>query len=387
MENFVPFFIILVAGVLFSTVFNRIHVPWVIALIISGIVVGPNVLGVIEINDTFAFLSQAGLVFLMFMAGLETKLTNLKEVGKHTLPLAFVNGFLPFLAGASIGVLFGYSTIVSFLIGIIFVSSSIAIVVPALESTKLLKTPLGQAVMTSNIFLDVVSLILLSIFLQSSRPVANIPLFIFYPILFLCIGGILYLLPRIEKFIAGSAKGLDDFQREIRAIFVVLFGAVIIFEILGLHSIIAAFLAGLVLSKTVTSAEVTGKLRAISYGIFVPTFFVLVGVNTDISVFANFATTGILTLAIVFASMFSKIVSGYLGARLVRFTPRQSVLFAVSSVPQLSTTLAATFAARSYGLIDQELFASLVILSVVTTLVGPFLMSYFSEKLDVKTSL
>jgi len=73
MEEFYPFFVVLFAAVFFSTVFRRLHFPWVIALILGGIIVGPHGVDILEINETISFLGQIGLVFLMFMAGLETQ--------------------------------------------------------------------------------------------------------------------------------------------------------------------------------------------------------------------------------------------------------------------------------------------------------------------------
>jgi len=116
------------------------------------------------------------------MAGLETKLSSFKSLQGKMLFLSFINGFIPFLVGVSIASFFGYDTITSFLTGIIFVSSSIAIVIPTLESTGLIKTPLGKNVVATSIVQDIASLILLSMLLQTENRLSNIPLALFYPI-------------------------------------------------------------------------------------------------------------------------------------------------------------------------------------------------------------
>jgi len=166
MTEIFPFFLILLAGVFFSTIFKRAHLPWVVSLIVAGIVAGPFGLKLIEINNTTEFIGQIGLVFLMFMAGLETKSSSFKGFEKSLIILAFINGSLPFVVGLGIGYYFGYSLISSLLLGIIFISSSIAVVIPSLEKNNLLHSRLGTSVIITSVMQDIASLILLSIILQ-----------------------------------------------------------------------------------------------------------------------------------------------------------------------------------------------------------------------------
>src|SRR6056297_1743740 len=107
MEQFFPFFLIIFAGVFFSMIFRRIHVPWIVALILGGILIGPFGLGILSITPTIEFIGQIGLVFLMFMAGLETNLSRFKHFEGKLVWLAFINAVIPFCAGIGITYLFG----------------------------------------------------------------------------------------------------------------------------------------------------------------------------------------------------------------------------------------------------------------------------------------
>lgn len=375
MQTFLPFFIILLSSVVFATVFSRINLPWVVGLIVAGILVGPQGFEIIQTNETISFIGEFGLIFLMFMAGLETRLKALKKFNSQILPLAFINGFIPFLTGYGIAYLFGYPPLVSLLVGIIFVSSSIAIIIPILDSNQILKSKLGQAIVATSIIQDVASLFLLSIFLQAERPLANIPLHYFYPLLFFNLLAMRFLLPKIEAYF--TKKTDKRFQTDVRSTFTVLLGTVLLFEILGLHSIIAGFFAGFVLSDTIKSKEMKDRLKAIGYGVFIPTFFVIVGIETDIGVFANVTSAGLFTFVIVAGSILSKFFSGTLGAKILGFNNSQSMLFGASSVPQLSTTLAATYSAQALGIISSEIVTAMVFLSIFTTLIGPSFMGLF----------
>lgn len=382
MEEFYPFFVIIFVSVFFSMVFRRIHAPWVIGLIAGGILMGPQVFGVISVTPLLDFIAQIGLTFLMFMAGLESRFENFKGFGGKVFGLALINGIVPFFVGFGVTLLFGYSYLAAFFVGIVFISSSIAVVVPSLERYGFIKTKLGQSVVVTSVIQDIGSLLLLSIALQSIAPATSLPLLVFYPLVIGVLVALFFLLPLLHKFFTWGVANTDDFfQQEFRVTFLMLIGTVVVFELLGLHPIIAGFFSGLVLSRSITSPVFRDKIHAVSYGVFIPAFFILVGVQTDVLNFLSVPEAIILTIVIIIGSVVSKFVSGWFGARLVGFTKDQSLLFAVSSIPQLSTTLAVVFAAHSLGVIDSNLVTGMVALSVATVFVSPVLLNIFSARI------
>ena len=166
--------------------------------------------------------------------------------------------------------------------------------------------------------------------------------------------------------------------------FLILIGTVLVFEFLGLHAIVAAFFAGFVLSGSLrdTGSKLREKIHTVSYGVFIPAFFILVGIETDISILFREESALVLAGVLIAGSVLSKFISGWLGARLVGFDGNQSLLFAVSSIPQLSTTLAVAFTAMSLGLIDAPLLAAMVALSILTVVVSPTLMRVFEKRIQ-----
>ena len=388
MENLLPFFLILFAGIFFSALFRRLHLPWVIVLILGGIIIGPHALGIFEPNPTVEFIGQIGLVFLMFMAGMKTKLSIFKKFKGGVFGLAFINGTIPFLVGIGIGFLFGYGWIAALLLGIVFVSSSIAIVIPSLEANKLLRTRLGKSVVAATIIQDIASLVMLSVLLQILNPVTALPLPIFYILLFISLIALRWILPKLRRFFSLGVRGTKDlFQQELRVIFAILIGTVISFELLGLHPIIAGFFAGLVLSGSIKSEILKEKLHTISYGLFIPTFFIIIGTKTNLGIFLESQSAALLIAAVVLGSLLSKFASGWIGGRIIGFTSSQSLLIGASTIPQLSTTLAVAFTAAALGLLNQELIVAMVILSTVTTFVGPLLMQMFSRRIMKDTDI
>ena len=382
MHDFLPFFLIVFSGVLFSVLSIRTHIPWAVMLVVGGIIVGPNLLDVVEVTTTIEFLGQIGLIFLMFMAGLETKLSQFREFKAKLAVLALINGLVPFFAGFAIVLLLGYPLLTAVIVGIIFISSSIAVVIPSLTTHGMLNTNLGQSVIITTVLQDITSLVLLSLVLQVVNPITDVPLYIFYPVLLGVLVLLRFTIPRLRDYIIAQASDSPSlFQLQFRVTFVILIGTVIIFEILGLHPIVAGFFSGLILADSITSKILKDKIQTISYGIFIPVFFVVVGLQTDVSVFAEIGTVLVVMLSIIFGLVLSKYGSGFIAARMVGFSPLSSHFFAATSLPQLSTTLATGFVAFQLGLLDQTLLTSLVMLSVATVVLSPFLINRYSQKL------
>jgi Kef-type K+ transport system membrane component KefB len=192
-------------------------------------------------------------------------------------------------------------------------------------------------------------------------------------------------IPKLRAWLMTAATDSPDlFQLEFRSTFLILIGTVIAFELLGLHPIVAGFFSGLVLADSIRSKVLKDKIKTISYGIFIPTFFIVVGLQTDLSVFQDVGPVLSIMLLLIGSLVASKYLSGYFAARAVGFDGTESNFFASTSLPQLSTTLATAFVAFNLGLLDQTLLTSLVMLSVVTVLLSPLLMRRFATQLQAR---
>ncbi len=388
MSALIPFLILIAAGLFFSEIFKKLHLPYVIALITAGIIIGP-VLNLIVVDETIALLGSIGIVFLMFIAGSEIKTDIFKEIGKNIFFVAFLNAVIPFSVGVLIGYLFGFTIYTSLMIGIVFISSSIAIIIPTLERNYMINTKLGQAIISTTVIEDVASLFLLAFLLQRYTKQTPIPLPIYIPVVILLILGLKYFIPRIGKIIFSEKTERDLFQTKLRYLFVVLVANVILFEILGMHAILAGFVIGIFLGDMI-EGKIESKIRVISYGFFIPIFFLVIGMRTDILTLANFSNI-FMVVVIVLGLMISKIFSGWVGGKILNLSNDESLLFGVSTTPQLSTTLAAAYVALEFGLLNNELITSFVILSLVTVFVTPILMDVLIKRMpkrdgiDIKT--
>lgn len=387
MQAFFPFFIILLVAVVFSQLFLRMRIPWVVSLIAGGIVIGPNALGWFEPDETITFLSTVGLVFLMFMAGLESKLSNLTGIKKNIAIIAPLIGFIPTLVGVIVGLAFGYDMTTAILLGIIFMSSAIALLVPSFQEHNIIDSNLGRSIIASAIIIDAISLIALSVFLQfASSAGPSLESLLVYPFAIGSLALFAKFLPRL-RWVALSGVGdpsQDLFERELRFTVLILIGLVVFFEFVGLHAIVAGFFAGMILSKSMTNTLLKAKLHALSYGFFVPIFFVVVGASTDMSVFVGDAKATLLSLVIILSLVVSKFVSGWLGGRISGFDTYSSAFIGMSVVPQLSTALAVAFLGFGEGILDQALLSAIVALTIVTSFISPIFVNILGRKIVTK---
>ncbi len=380
MAELLSFLILISSGLFLSELFKKFHLPYVVALILTGIIIGPFALNILVVDETIDFLGSIGLVFLMFMAGLEIKLSSFRKLVGGAAKFSIFNGIFPMVVGFMVASYLGYDLVGSIMLGIIFVSSSIAIVIPVLEAQGLLKVKLGRLIVSGTILEDVFSLVLLSIFLQMVAPTTEIPLYLFYIIVAISLYALRVFIPKArEAFRKFHGEGKDLFEEEVRFIFVVLIATVVFFDLLGMHAIIAGFFTGLVLSESIKSEMLMKKIHALSYGLFIPIFFIIIGAEMDIGVFFGGGEALMVIFIIVAASVFSKFFGGILAGRANGFTSKESVIAGAATIPQLSTTLAVAFVGREMGLIDDVLITAMIVLSIATTFCGPILVKYLTE--------
>lgn len=382
-NSLITLLLVLALTLIIPELFKKFRIPFLSLIIISGAIFGPNALAYVEVNETINFFGFLGMAFLMFMAGLETDINKIYKSKYKISVMAIFNSFIPFLFGMIITKAFGYDWTSSILIGIIFMSSSVAIIVSTLKENKAISKDLSSLILSAIIVTDILSLIALGFILQTSSKITFLPLPLYYALLLLSIYLLLRIVPIISRNLIRKRFFHDyGFERRLRFVIIVLVAVVAYFSFLGTHPILAAFLAGLSLSGAVIyekSELLKTKLNAIGYGLFIPVFFFIVGMDIDLKLFSEFNIKNLLMISLIIALIFSKFISAYIAGRIVKLSKRDSALFGSISITQLTTTLAVTYAASSLGLLDSTLTTSIIILAMLTTIIGPILSSYISN--------
>ena len=376
--------VILFLGAFIPSLIRPLRLPFVAILILIGAVFGPNGVSLIQSNEVIEFFGFLGFAFLMFMAGLETDITSVQKNVKRVSIMALLNGLLPFTGGVIIALSFGYHWQTALLLGAIFISSSVAMVIPAVKESKHINKLSKELMISSVVIEDGISLLMVAIIFQVTAPITSLPLGLYFFILVASIIALLYGLPWLAKRmrVGERLRVADKTESEIRFTLVVLLAVLVYFSALGVHPILAAFLVGMFISQSIPQEHhLYEKFHVISYGLFVPVFFFVAGMQMNLKALVTIPTGGVVVVTVVTVLIVTKVVSGYMGARFAKLTPDNAWHFGVFSTAQLTTTIAAAFTAFSLGLLDELLFTAVASLSVITTIIVPLLFStLFAEK-------
>ena len=374
--------IILTLGLFIPELVKKFRLPFITIIILSGALFGENGLGIVQPNEIVEFFGFLGITFLMLLAGLETDLSKLQAEKGKILLLALLNGAIPFVFGFVATLLFGYSVMTALLVGIIFISSSVAIIVPSLHNSKKLKKDVFHIMLAAVMIMDIVSLIVLGLIFQNSLTVPNLPTYAYILVLIGALLFVFFVIPKFSNLLIRKKFFYDNgYEEKLRFVLVILIGTLTLFTLLGMHPILASFLAGLALSSVIkkdTSGIIMTKLHTLGYGLFVPVFFFIVGMELDLSLLQSFDIANVIMLVLIGGMIICKFFSGYIGSRLIKFSRKDALLFGSISITQLTTTLAVTYSAESLGLLDSTIVSSVIILAIVTTFLGPLMASTVS---------
>ncbi len=386
-DFFLILLLILLGARLFAELFRRFALPPVLGELCAGILLGPSLLGWIEPTSTIKLLAEIGIILLLFDVGLETDLHRLKESGKSAVLVA-VGGFvLPFLLGTwTAYTLFSLPLIVSLFIGGTITATSIGITVRVLSDLKKRSSREGEIVLGAAVLDDIFGVLLLTILYEFSQS-GGIDLldtgkvFLFILLFFLTApiaARLLALL--IQRFDSGSEKeGLIA-----TAIFsLVLFFAWLAHQV-GAPEIIGGFAAGLALSRRFLlpfgialrenqafAAKIENQIRPIVY-LFTPIFFVTVGLSMNLREIAwGESHVWLFGGAILAVSVIGKMA---VPAMMRTLPPQKRLVVGLSMIPRGEVGLIFAEIGRTAELFDNETYAALILVIVLTTLLPPFLI-------------
>ncbi|MFH2019912.1 MAG: cation:proton antiporter [archaeon] len=372
--------IILFFGLIGPEFFKKLRLPFVTSLILVGGLLGPHALNMVQSTEAIEFFGLLGSTFIMLLAGLEVKWEYFKNIQKEVLTIILLNTTIPFITGLVLIRILGYSWATSWLVGIIFLSSSVAIVASSIKQSHLQNSNIGKIIITIVAIEDTIGVLLFTLFTQAINPSTIFPPLIYLGIILSLIMLLRMFLPEISTYYFKKFKTDDEYESQLRLVVALLLFVLTFFSWFGVHPIVGAFLVGVLISDVIKSEALQHKLHTLGYGLFVPVFFFVIGMQMDFSLLTTPGVNEFLVISIVLGLILSKFFSGYFAAKSQNFTVKESTIFGVSSTAKLTTTLSATYAALSLNLLDSTLATSLIILSIVTTMLAPILLNVLSKK-------
>lgn len=386
--------IILVVGEILGVISQKLKMPKVLGFLLSGIVIGPSLFNVVQENEPIRVMAQIGVIFLMFMAGLETDIEKFKTAGVSSFLIAIGGIVVPLVLGA--GVTYAFTGILaeSIFVGVILTATSVAITVQTLNELGKLNTRAGVNIIGAAIIDDILGIIILSVAIMLIAPEGGgasgvaglIPIFVKI-VIFLAISGVaLKVLPGlIEKFMA---KG--DKEKKTETLIMLTAGITIIFSIfveekLGIAAITGAYVCGLVIAMTNQNHTFDEKFSNVSTYLVSPIFFSSIGLTIDLKTLGAEVILPIIAISIV--AIIGKIIGCGLCAKMYGMKNDESLQIGVGMVSRGEVAIITASLGLSKGIITNEVYPTLLVVIIISTIVTPLLLKVvFADKSGKKVS-
>ena len=358
----------------------RLGQPSVLGELLTGLILGPSVLDFFHwtiftdthLDASILQLGELGVLLLMFIAGLDLHLSDLAKSGKVSAYAGTLGVLFPLGMGYLAAVMFDNSTIQSLFIGLILAATSVSISAQTFIELRVLRTRVGIGMLGAAVFDDIMVVLGLSIFIalteENSTGLQAVGIIAVKMIAYLIIAIFLgiRLFPRLGEWFDSSpiSQGLIAF------VFVTTLLYAWSAEALGgLAAITGAFLAGLLFARTPVKETIEKGFSTIAYGVFVPIFFVNVGLSANAR---ELSVDGLwFLLALTLVAIVSKILGAGLGARLSGFTNMEALQLGVGMMSRGEVGLIVASVGITEGLITREIFSSIIGVVIITTLLTP----------------
>ena len=379
------FSLVLLIILLSPILLRRLNIPGIIGLIISGVIIGPHGLNFLARNSAVDLFSTIGLLYIMFIAGLEL---DLNEFQKHrNKSLTF--GFLTFLFPLSLGFpicyyMLQYDINASFLTASMFATHTL-VAYPIVSRFGISKNRAVAITVGGTILTDTAVLIILAVIMGSSKGTLNqefwirlgTSLAIFSAIMF-------FLIPRIAKWFFRKLES-EKTSHYIFVLSVVFFGAFLA-EVAGVESIIGAFVAGLALNKLIPhSSALMNRIEFIGNAIFIPFFLISVGMLVDIRVIFSGPMALIIATVLTITAIAGKWIAAWCTQKLFKYSKdERQLIFGLSSA-HAAATLAVILVGFREGILDENILNGTIILILVTCLTASFVTENAAKKIVITT--
>ncbi len=384
-EPIAPFVVLLAIILVVPPLFERIRLPGLVGLLVSGVILGPSGLNLIQATSpAMKLLSDIGLVYLMFVAGLEIDLVLFRKTKHRSATFGSFTFLVPLIFGTIVGRIFNFDWNGSILIGSLFASHTL-LAYPIVSRLGVVSNEAVTVTVGATIFTDIGALLVLAICI-------GIHAGDFSPAKFFTLIGLLIAYTAIvliglnwvgrEFFRRSGDEEGNQFLFVLLAVFLAAVGA----QLIGVEKIVGAFLAGLAVNGVVGDGPVKEKVVFIGSVLFIPIFFVNMGLLIKISEFIRSLTTPqslALTVVIVIGLITSKFIAALLAKLVFRYRWREMMVMWSLSLPQVAATLAATLVGYRAGLLSEAVLNSVIVLMLVTSTLGPILTARFAPDLVV----
>ena len=389
----VGFFLLAMAIILITPLLSeRLRLPGIVGIIIGGMLIGPHGFGLMQENDRIEFLAAIGLVYLMFSAGLEVDINQFMRVRARALVFGLITFAFPQVMGMGLGYILGLDWLGMILLGSAFASHTL-IAFPILTKFGATRNEAVAVTVGATVLTDICAFIVLAVVL-GAKSGGGFTLGYFVQLLLMLAvftAAIIFGLPRLGKIIFQKLTGRAI---EFQFVIVVLFIAAFTAELIGVHKVVGAFLAGLAVNSMLPRhSPVTGHVLFIGESFFIPVFLLYSGLITDPLTFLKSPQTIIVAVGVTIVAYVSKFLAAWVTARIYKYTKSEFWTVYGLSHAQAAVTIPTLVVGLETGLFDSTLFNAAILMILLTSITSPLIVQRFAPALQVvsvdtaKTSL
>jgi len=340
MHIFLNIIVILASARILGQVFRRMKQPALVGEILAGMILGPTLFGIIHTDESLNVLGSVAVFFLMLVAGVEMDIREIKKASKSAVIISLIAFTVPFLAGSQVASLFGLSTVQSIFMGLLLSITALPVSAIILMEFGILKSKIGNTVMTAAVINDIIALAILVIIVPLS---------------------------------ANGDSHLDVTKIGVSAIKVGAF--------------ISVFVASLIFGKKLFPKKESNRAHSIvsvlTFGFFAPLFFGFIGIEFNAKSIVDYIPLFVALLAVAITT---KIGSGFVGAKISKFSNNDSLAIGTLMNGRGMMELAIAAIGLSVGILDTSLFSIAVAIGFVTTILAPLLARPFINKAKLSES-
>ncbi|MFT0814712.1 cation:proton antiporter [Synechococcus sp. OH20] len=375
------FLILLTIMLVAPLLFERLHLPGIIGLILAGLVVGPYGLGILQRDGTIVLLGTVGLLFLMFMAGLETSLEDLKLNAWKASVFGVLTFLLPMVIGTAAMLALGYDFLAAVLVASCFASHTL-IALPIVSKLGLMRLQTVTATLGATLITNVLALLVLAVVVRAHQGGLTLQFWLtLIPSIALYTFATLWGVPKLggwffQRF--GHDEGAE-FTFVIATLFVVAYGA----GLIGIEPVVGAFLAGTAITPIIPQlSPLMNRIQFIGNTLFVPFFLISVGMLINPSILLGEPRTLLVGGVMIAAEVVSKFLAAWIPAQLFGWRLASAMVMFGLSVAQAAATLAAITVAFNVKLVDELTVNGTIAMILITCIASPWIVARWGERLQ-----
>lgn len=375
--------LILLSTKLLSLLTKKFQLPQVVGALLAGLLLGPAILNVIQETTFIKETAEIGVIVLMFCAGMETDVQEMKKCGKAAFVIALIGVIVPLVGGFGVAYFFNRPGVLdsdasasimlqNIFIGIILTATSVSITVETLKELGKLKTRSGNAILGAAIIDDILGIIALTIvtsMTDSSVKIGVVLLKIVAFFIFSAVVGFLFY-KFYTKWVVPNQKGLH--RHVIIAFVFCLLMAYVSEAVFGVADITGAFIAGLIISCTQRSQYLASKFDVLSYAYLSPIFFASLGLQVTLPSMSS--SVILFSVVLVIVAVLTKVVGCGLGAKMCGYQNYQCARIGVGMISRGEVALIVASKGAALGLMSSNILGPVILVVIVTTVITPILL-------------